>query len=96
MKHHRIRLALGGLALTGALVGGGAAVAFAQTSTTPSTESPSTTAPSTTAPSTTAPSDSTTKPDPANCPNMGGSSRSGTGTGASTHARQPSSSNLSA
>jgi hypothetical protein len=89
-------MAIGGLALTGALVGGGAAVAFAQTETTPSTENPTTTAPSTTDPSTTAPSDST-KPDRANCPNMGedSGSSSSSGTGASTHAR-PSSSRVNA
>ena len=64
----RLKLAVGGLALTGALVGGGAA-AWAQTST------PSATTPSTTAPAN--PGSSTQKPDPKNCPNMG--TNSGTG-----------------
>ena len=75
----RLKLAVGGLALTGALLGGGAA-AMAQSATT--------TTPSTTAPSTTAPATGSTphKPDSRNCPNMGSDS----GTGSSTAPAAPS------
>ena len=73
----RMKIAAGGLALTGALLGGGAA-AMAQTSTTPSTTAPTTTAPAT--------SGSTQKPDSKNCPNMGTDS----GTGSSTAPAAPS------
>ena len=71
----RMKIAAGGLALTGALLGGGAA-AMAQTSATPSTTAPTTTAPAT--------SGSTQKPDSRNCPNMGTDSAPAAPSGAST------------
>ena len=77
---HQMKLAVGALALSGALVGGGAAAAWAQTST-PSTSTPSTTAPADPGTTTTpkaAPKSS------ANCPNMGNNSDSGTAPSASS------------